>query len=368
MTISMRRRRYLAHFVGRLDPLRGLLACLRGELPARADWTGIITLANKTLCSPTVAVRLSDAGRLADLPADVRLFLDEMERRNAERNCRLLVQLDEAAAVMNAQGVSPILLKGTAWLAQSPPQQRSARMLADVDLMVEADRFGAAIEQLRSIGYRLETPDLPPGVPAVLSRPQDAATIDLHSEYGSPSTLFYRHADLASAAREVKLPGSTVLLPSPVACTAILLLHDQLKGRDYLRGRIDLRHLLDMQSYTVQFGERDWRELDRLFSSAYARNAMRTQLLTARKLLGMEAPRAVTRGVRARLQYGRRLIQLRWPGTAPLLTLMSLLDPCYLAARRASRRTGRDGATDEAGLPRRGSLERLFIRNELGKI
>jgi hypothetical protein len=369
MMIWTRRQRCLALSVARLDPLHGLLACLRGEMPAVADWPAIIALANKTLCSPTVATRLRDAGRLADVPPDVHLFLGEMESRNAERNDRLLAQLDEAAAVMNAHGVRPILLKGTAWLAHSPPQQRSGRMLADIDLMVAADRFSAMIEQLCSIGYQPESLDLPPGVPAVLSRPQDAATIDLHSEYGSPSTLFYRYDDLASAASEVDLPGSMVLLPSPVACTAILLLHDQLKGRDYLRGRIDLRHLLDMQSYTAHFEEADWTELNRLFGSAYARNAMRTQLLTARKLLGLKVPRSLTRGVRARLQYGRRLIQLRWPGTAPLLTLLSLLDPCYLAARRASRRKGGDGTSLEgAGLPRRDSLERLFIRNELGKI
>ena len=369
MTIWTKRQRCLAHFVARLDHLRGLLACLRGEVPAAADWPAIIALGNKTLCSPTVSARLSEAGRLGDLPPDVRLFLAEMEERNAVRNTRLLAQLDEAAAVMNALAVQPILLKGTAWLAYAAPQERPARMLADIDLIVPADRFDAMVEQLRGIGYRTESRDIEPGVPAVLSRPQDAATIDLHSEYGSPSTLFYCFENLACGAAEVALPGSTVLLPSPVACTAILLLHDQLKGRDYLRGRIDLRHLLDIQSFTAQFDEARWAELNRLFGSAYARNAMRTQLLTARKLLGMKVPRALTRGVRARLQYGRRMIQLRWPGTTPLLTLLSLLDPCYLAARRASKREGRGGALMMGpSLPRRDSLERLFIRNELGKI
>lgn len=338
-------------------------------MPAVADWPAIIALANKTLCSPTVATRLNDARRLADLPPDVRLFLDEMERRNGERNARLLAQLDEAAAVMNAHAIRPILLKGTAWLAHSPPEGRSARMLADIDLMVGADQFSAVIEQLRSIGYRLESRELEPGVPAVLFRPQDAATIDLHSEYGSPSTLFYRYDDLAGAAAEVELSGSRVMLPSPVACTAILLLHDQLKGRDYLRGRIDLRHLLDIQSFTAPFGDAEWAELNKLFGSAYARNAMRTQLLTGRKLLGMNVPGALTRGLRPRLQYGRRLIQLRSPGMAPFLTLLSLLDPCYIAARRASKREARGNASmTGTGLPRRDSLERLFIRNELGKI
>lgn len=355
--------------MARLDHLDGLLCCLRGQIPARADWPCIIALANKTLCSPAASSRLGDAGCFPELPSDVGMFFSEIERRNGERNDRLMAQLDEAATVLNAAGVSPILLKGTAWLAHAPPERRAARMLADIDLMVPADNFLSMIDQLRGIGYRLETPEPQPGVAAVLSRPQDAATIDLHSGYGSVNMLFYRFDDLARQATALTLSGGAVLLPSPVACTAILLLHDQLKGRDYLRGRIDLRHLLDIQSFADHFDEADWEELNQLFRSGYARNAMRTQLLTARKLLGMEVPRALTRGTRARLQYVRRLIQLRWPGLAPSLTFLSLLDPSYLLARRTARRMPTAGEQASAiGLPRRESLERLFIRNELGKI
>lgn len=359
----------MANSVPRLDPLHGLLGCLRGQLPAQADWPRIIGLANKTLCTPAVSVRLREAGLFPALPADVATFFAEMERRNGERNDRLMKQLDEAAAAMNAAGVSPVLLKGTAWLVHAPPERRAARMLADIDLMVPANRFHAMIDQLRGLGYHLETTDLEPGVPAVLFRPQDAATIDLHTEYGATTTLFYRFDDLAKDAALLNLEGGIISLPSPVACIAILLLHDQLKGRDYLRGRIDLRHLLDIHSFASQFTRADWAGLNRLFRVGYARNAMRTQLLTAAKLLDMDVPRTVKRGVRARLQYIRRLIQLRWPSLAPALTFLSLLDPSYLAARQKARRAGRDGISKAAtGLPRRESLERLFVRNELGKI
>lgn len=369
MTIWTKRRHCWANFVARLDHLDGLLCCLRGQIPAHADWPRIIALANKTLCSPAVSSRLGEAGRFPELPSDVETFFSEMERRNGERNNRLMAQLAEAATVMNAANVSPILLKGTAWLAHAPPERRAARMLADIDLMVPADRFLSMIDQLCGIGYHLETSDLQPGMAAVLSRPQDAATIDLHSEYGSVNTLFYRFDDLVRQADALEFSGGIILLPSPVACTAILLLHDQLKGRDYLRGRIDLRHLLDIQSFARDFEGADWEALNQLFRSGYARNAMRTQLLTARKLLRMPVPREVTRGMRARIQYLRRLVQLRWPGMAPLLTFLSLLDPGYLLARRAARRASAEGQPVSAtGLPRRESLERLFIRNELGKI
>lgn len=366
MTISTKRRRCSQDCatMARLDDLQALLVCLRGEIPRAADWQGVIALANRTLCSPAIATSLIESGRLASLPADVATFLHEMRRRNEERNHRLLAQLDEAARVLNAGDVQPILFKGSAWLACADPARRGGRMLADLDLMVAPEQYFAVIEQLAGVGYRLESPVSRPEVPAVLWRPQDAATIDLHSDYGSRSTLFMTVDDLARGASVAQLPGSAALLPGPAARVAILLLHDQLKGRDYIRGRIDLRHLLDLRELAEKFGEPEWKELNQLFAHGYARHAMRTQLLTARRLLGLSVPDELVRGVRARLQYRRRLVQLRWPMTARALTLLSLLDPGYLAARRASKRM----RASRGMLPRRESVDRLFGRSELGKI
>lgn len=344
--------------------MHGLLACLLGRAQAVTDWAGVIALANKTLCVPTAAARLMQSGTFSTLPSDVGTFLAEVHRRNEDRNRRLLIQLDEAAAALNAISVLPVALKGTAWLAGAKAEHHGDRLLADLDLMVPPDRFFAVAEQLETIGYRPEVPLERPDIPAVLSRTQDAATIDLHCDYGGAAALFYGYGDLARDAAKVDLSGGIVGVPSPVACIAVLLLHDQLKGRDYLRGRIDLRHLLDIQHFAKACSDEDWDELERLFARPYARNAMRTQLLTARRLLGVEVPDRLVRGARARLQYRRRMLQLRWPAATPMLTLLSTLDPAYLTARRASRRM-----TATTGfLPRRDSMDRLLFRNELGKI
>ena len=62
---------------------------------------------------------------------------------------------------------------------------------------------------------------------------------------------------------------------------------------------------------------------------------------------------------------------LIWPAVAPALTILSLLEPHYLAARRASKSVGTPSTGEEGSsgwLPRRISLERLLFRNELGKV
>lgn len=356
----------------RLDLLRGLLRCLRGELPPEKDWGGIIALANRSLCTPTVANRLREAGRFHDLPGDVQAFLAEILARNEERNRRLFHQLDEAAALLNQIGVQPVLLKGTAWLAGVEVERRASRLLTDIDLMVPAERFHDVIERLAGAGYRLDTPVVRPDVPVVLMRPQDAGTIDLHTEYGGATTLHFGHADLAGDGVFRHLSRGAIHLPSAVAGMAILLLHDQLKGRDYLRGRIDLRHLLDMQGLGAGMDAAGWARLDGLFGSGYARAAARTQLLTARRLLGLAVPDGMIGDVRARVQYRRRMVQLCWPVSALPMTLLSLLDPQYLAARRLWRVRGGDGSAtgaDRSGwLPRWGSVARLLRQKEMGKI
>lgn len=358
----------------RLDRLRGLLACLKGEIPQGDDWAGIIGLANSSLCTPLVASRLQETDRFSSLPGDLQQFLCEIQGRNGERNRRLLQQLDEAARSLNGVGVQPVLLKGTAWLAAAEAGRRADRLITDLDLMVPAAAFHGAIEQLMKAGYRLDTPVVRPEVPVVLMRPEDAGTIDLHTEYGGVTTLLFDHADLAADATPCNLPSGRVFLPSPVAGMAILLLHDQLKGRDYLRGRVDLRHLIDMQFLAEGVSRADWAKLDRLFAAGYAQAAARTQLLTARRLLNLPVPADMIGSGRARLQYWRRIIQICWPASALPLTLLSLLDPQYLAARRRGGKRMRAGGSPQMGsdrsrwLPRRESVARLLSWKEVGKI
>ena len=359
--------------MNRIDHLQGLLACLDGDLPQHDDWIDIIELANHSLCTPLVAGRLQAAGRLPALPPDLQRFLQEIHVRNRERNRRLLLQLDEAAAIMNAVGVEPVLLKGTAWLAAAKVEHRADRLLTDLDLMVPPAGFHDVVDELVRAGFRLEAPEIRTDVPVVLLRPEDAGTIDLHSEYGGATTLRFRHTDMTAGGTRCRLPGSVAYLPSAVASMAILLLHDQLKGRDYLRGRIDLRHMLDMQSLAAEFGPADWESLDRLFPPGYARAAVRTQLLTAQKLLGLQVPDHMIRDIRAKLQFWRRMIQVRWPASALMLTILSLLDPQYLAARRRWRRAKGGSSSGRrmsgrAWLPRRASVARLLSWREVGKI
>src|SRR3546814_8250806 len=119
------------------DLLAMLAACLRGEPPAFVDWPAVIGLANRSWVTPALYASLARAHRLEDVPADVRAYLEFIHGRSLQRNLRLRAQLAEAVRTLNRAGIEPTLLKGATLLFTASDDRISARMMNDLDLMVE---------------------------------------------------------------------------------------------------------------------------------------------------------------------------------------------------------------------------------------
>ena len=77
----------------RTDALDQLCRLLQGRPPARPDWSAILQVANRALVTP----RIEGCLDAAEAPDDVRRFVEDVARRNAERNARLFSQMGEAA-------------------------------------------------------------------------------------------------------------------------------------------------------------------------------------------------------------------------------------------------------------------------------
>ena len=318
------------------NPLLGLVASLRGAPPSDCAWEAVVALANRSLTTPALAARTEGSDRRDGLPRDLREFLAEVLRRNMARNERLLAQLAEAAGALNAKGIRPLLLKGTALLASHPDYASKERLLSDLDLMVAPADFVPSVDCLLRSGYRTEADCSDGRVPAVLLRPDQPGSIDLHT--GMQGLAMQCDFAVASSHATVAHIGSAeVLVPSPTVQMMILVLHDQLKGRDYLQGTIDLRHLIDMEVLSRSPTAIDWSLLASLFPRGYARTALEVQLLTAKRLMGLSVPPQLCRSMLAKAQYWRRLLQARWPMSRVPLTIATLVaDPRYLVARQAS--------------------------------
>lgn len=350
-----------------VEPLASLLACLAGETPRQADWLGLLAMANQALVTGILAARIGDRA-----PGEVQAFLGAIHRRALERNARLERQLEEAAASLNAAGVQPILFKGAAMLSTAGPGY-GARILSDLDIMVPPHSMAIARQRLEAIGYRLSVFEDNPFAPMNLCRGQDVGMVDLHcrTKVRYPAFDF---EDLARDCTEVRLGGARAWLPSPTSQALILILHDQLQERDYWRGLIDLRHLLDLAELARTSPGIDWERLAVHFPRGYPRNALDVQLATLELLFGMPVP-LPQRPRWTRLQLRRRILQLRRPHLRPFFTSLTfLLDP----PRQTGRATACATATSPGKFPStlvparlrhaRSSLNRLLAHKNSGKI
>lgn len=298
--------------------------CLKGDVPPLIDWEAVLGLANRTLVTPALAQALASN---AKVPPEVAGLLQVIAERTATRNGLMHAQLAEAVAACNAAGIQPILLKGAALLARRGPDCAD-RLLTDLDLMVREEEGAQAIAALESIGYRRFSSTHEDGQGVNLGRERDAGGLDLH--YRLKRVGRERDAAwLAASCCPFAIGEGRAAMPSPAALAALFVLHDQLQEGDYWRGRIDLRHLVDLAAIARDEGGIDGAALAALFPEARARRALAVQLDTLAEWLGVRIA-SDRRGWRVPFQDWRRREQLRRPGTETAFTLASwLIDPPF---------------------------------------
>ena len=290
-----------------------LLGALRGVPPDPRLWTAVIELANRSWLTPALLSAFTTSGRIDELPADVRQYLRFIHGRNRERNLRLRAQLQEAVAAFNRAGIRPILLKGAITLFTAPDSAIGNRMMSDLDLLIEEFDRATAEVSLTALGYRQAAGQ------HGLWRPQDPGVVELHARAGVIAE--YGIGEVTACLLEQHRDGATALLPSPTLQALNLILHDQIKEGDYWRGCIDLRHLCDLAALSAMPGGIDWVYLRAALPGRLWRNALDTQALTLHGVLGVTIPLITRQRLIPKLQYQRRMAQIRHPRLAAPLRI-----------------------------------------------
>jgi hypothetical protein len=301
-----------------------LCQCFRGLRPRSADWTSLISLANQTLTTPALQDVVEQFGD--DIPEEVSGYIGELFARNLARNDRLAEQLAEALAALNARGIMPMLLKGSAMLATTPRMTMGRRLISDLDIVVSPDEVEPAYDCLFGLGYRAsyEAPDGDAKWYVDLARPGDVGMIDL--QRGPPGHRFFYSASGDARQHCRLLEQGSAYIPSATYHALMLIIHDQFQDSDYWVGKTDLRHLLDLRDLADAPDGIDWNLLVSLAPGRLARNAIETQLITLSALLGVSVPQPLRRRLLPHLQYRRRKLQARMPVLGPLLLPLVLLD------------------------------------------
>lgn len=204
-----------------------------------------------------------ERGRLLDsIPPPVRAQLDGGWNVAAYRRQMVLYEMHAVAKVLEPLGISLLLLKGAAYIAQGLACAEG-RLPEDLDLMVPRDRLDEAERALIGAGWAFETTDaydqhyyrvwsheLPP-----LRAPGHAIELDLHHTILPPTGRVRPNARaLLEAAVAIPDSGFRALSPADQVLHACAHLFQDSDCTERLRDLVDIDALLREHAAT----ERSW--------------------------------------------------------------------------------------------------------------
>jgi hypothetical protein len=316
-------------------------------MPDIVDWPPLIVLAAEEQVTPTLAALPHWAARAAAMPKPVRHYFEAALFLNGERETAMSDALTRAMSAL--EPVGPVALKGAAILIAGLYPRPGARLMGDLDILVDDTPRAAAL--LAKSGF--DPPDASSGAwvllrhhHAPMQRDEKTGTgIELHDRIAAVGDPMILTPDAVRERAETRsFAGQEMRIPSLTDRLVHTILHDQISDRGALTGRIAMRVLLEI-ALLSRDDEIDWAAVLDASPAGRWRNACRRVLALAGRWLGApvppdceaEAEAAVSwlRRSRARPLQATAIAAHRAAGLlrAQPLALLNLLDPKWAAPR-----------------------------------
>lgn len=278
------------------------------------DWPCLIRLADREHITTAFAAALNRRGLLDALPRPVRDALDRRHLMGTALNARIKHQAEEAVRILNAAGVTPMILKGALHLFEAPPEELGGRVLRDLDMVVPEHALDTSIRTLRDIGY------LPEGEDEgwtyhyrPMHHPDHIVAIELHIRPGEQRN-FLTIEEAWAEAIPVEAPGLQMVALGPTHRIAHNVFHSEIQDSGFVLGSVCLRQLYDLAKICVRFENAiDWQAIFARMERHGMGPLFRARMHLAVELFGTPRPAFAVDSLRSRLHLRRCLAQLRWP-------------------------------------------------------
>ncbi|WP_138466107.1 nucleotidyltransferase family protein [Poseidonocella sp. HB161398] len=293
-------------------PLDQLGRCLRGDPPADADWLAVISIANIHFAGPWLYRSLKAAPRTDGFDQEVLDYLEEIDDANNERNRRLLSQLAEITARLNAEGIVPRVFKGAAVLARQARPGDSPRMLSDLDLMVDESRGAEVSALLGDLGYELIEGSIWEHSVGSFFRDDSVGAVDLHTRMPANIERWVPPGTRSARWQTVRLGDAELALPDASLHFVINLLHDMLHDRGVISGFLELRYLLELADLAGNpAAPLDWEWIRDICRTPRLRLCCELQDRMSRHLLGKSLIPGCEMTLQGAILHRRRLFKAR---------------------------------------------------------
>ena len=306
-----------------------------GVVPASNDvagWMAVVQTADADMLAPALWLALGRKGMEHLVPAQIRGLLHRRYTMNALLNERIRDEALHVAGLCEQLGVSPVILKGGAYLFEAGTGAIGGRAMRDLDFLLPADAVPDVAEAMLAEGYRIkEAADddwtyTHPG----LQRPGAVVAVELHHRVGQQRALL--HADMAWRDVRPLVAEPRLRVLSPTHRVWHNIFHSQVQDQGHPTGLIWLRQLVDLVQICDRHGpDIDWAALDQLMRAAGMGGVLRTRLYQAHRLLGLPWPLPTSAGLAARLRYRRAIWLLAAPRAMAATRLWAALTAPFKA-------------------------------------
>ena len=277
------------------------------------------------------------------LPREVAAELQQLAANVTRRNRQFRAQLTEIAAALDAAELPYAVLKGAAYLFAPVYPTPFMRVMADIDLLVDAWRLDEACAILGALGYQQIEDESLQRKPAVhrhldpFVHPQRIAAVELHRA-ALPAHLAASApaAELLATRRRYGDAACSSYALAPTFRVLNLVMHAEIVDYGYLKGLIPLRALEEFAyNLGAEAADIDWKLLLERFDALGRRHVLMAFLLAAQRLFGVPLPAALTgeRLLRPRLHYLRCLAQFESPLADRWLRRWYRLSETYIGDR-----------------------------------
>lgn len=215
------------------------------------DWEQVVWRASDQLVLPAFYLNLKRANLLSELPDDLIAHLEEITRLNKERNLQIIDQANQIIQILNKQNITPIFLKGTAYLLSNLYADIAERMINDIDFLLEEDELDHAANILLNNGYKFldETNTSYSGsdrhYPRLVHK-HLIASIEIHKQtIRDPYAKIFGFKQIVKEAKSIDIDGEALIL-SPTHNMINNMMTVQMNDKGFYWGVIYLRHMYDL--------------------------------------------------------------------------------------------------------------------------
>lgn len=251
-----------------VDAVYGLGRLIAGHGDTALDWNDPRLIGWSNLLATAIWPALDDNTRTRHA-AELEGFA-VAHTLNTDRNAELLGQLARVVTQLNAAGIEPLILKGSAHLATGLWPTRGSRLVSDIDLLIDSkalDRAFSALEDLAGIGPQDR------GHPEIIALNKHMlpvigaggpAGVELHhSVYRGAAARLAPSDALFARAQPLRLGEGRARILSPTDRVLTAMLHGLAGSGTYLVPTLHMRDMLDIHFLQATYGaEIDWEWID----------------------------------------------------------------------------------------------------------